>query len=49
MRMSGAPIDGFRAARPVAGKQTGLSGAVLEEDVVPGDTRAFDFLREALR
>ena len=25
------------------------SGAVIEEDIVPGDTGAFDFLREALR
>jgi hypothetical protein len=25
------------------------SGNVIEEDIVPGDTGAFDFLREALR
>jgi hypothetical protein len=25
------------------------SGAVIEEDIVSGDTGAFDFLREALR
>jgi hypothetical protein len=25
------------------------SGSVIKEDIVPGDTGAFDFLREALR